>query len=187
MASLRDLADQKITELKATIELHDFGKRDEALALVNQNIGKNIMERIRASIDELRSQEQQRIDAEDLASRNLKETCCAPANSVAVLLTILVGFFSMKACEGNWTRSLPRTMISGRLIRPLWRSPNSEANLAEQLRQSQKMEAIGQLTGGLAKLAFQYTLSVIVGSISLAKRSMQKADGTSATLPRLRR
>ena len=53
LASLRDLADQKLTELKTTIDLHDGMKGPEALALVKENIGKNIMDRIRAAVEGL--------------------------------------------------------------------------------------------------------------------------------------
>src|SRR5271166_6427901 len=61
---LRGLADQKLTELRSTIELQDANRHDQALALVDEDIGKTIMDRLRADIDGLVLRQQQRLDAQ---------------------------------------------------------------------------------------------------------------------------
>jgi CHASE3 domain sensor protein len=39
LGTLRKLVDEKLTELRTTIELHDAGRNDETLALVNDKLG----------------------------------------------------------------------------------------------------------------------------------------------------
>jgi signal transduction histidine kinase len=53
--------------------------------------------------------------------------------------------------------------------------------LALQLREAQKMEAIGQLSGGLAH-DFNNMLSVIMGSLNLIKRRLARGDTNLAEL-----
>ena len=51
--TLHELADQKVAELRSTIELQDAGRQRESLGLVNQGGGKAVMDRFRTMIDGL--------------------------------------------------------------------------------------------------------------------------------------
>ncbi|MBE9603784.1 CHASE3 domain-containing protein [Acetobacteraceae bacterium H6797] len=50
---LQELIDQKIDELRRSIELNQQGRRDEALAVVRTNAGKAVMEEARDILDDL--------------------------------------------------------------------------------------------------------------------------------------
>jgi PAS domain S-box-containing protein len=58
LAELRSLADAKLAELARTVELRRKGRLDDALAIVNSDVGKNSMDRIRTLLFEIRHEEE---------------------------------------------------------------------------------------------------------------------------------
>ncbi|HBK05607.1 MAG TPA: hypothetical protein DDZ81_07050 [Acetobacteraceae bacterium] len=93
--------------------------------------------------------------------------------------------------DGTSTGTIERRRPNGRIME-LRRSPLSEGGVVtlytditerrqaeDQLRQAQKMEAIGHLTGGIAH-DFNNLLTVVIGNIDLAHNALQASNPTRA-------
>jgi signal transduction histidine kinase/ActR/RegA family two-component response regulator len=172
--ALRAIADDKLAELRKTVELRRSGDADAALALVRGGSGKAAMDRARTLVARLEDVQG------PLLSRRIAQTGSTGAILqatiiLAALLALLLALLSV-----NYLR---RYLAESRIAYEEVASANNKlaeeavarGKLETQLRQSQKLELIGQLTGGIAH-DFNNMLAVVIGNLNLLQRRMAKGE-----------
>lgn len=73
IAELEKLVDAKLAELKQTVELQDQGRRGDAIAIINRDIGRRTMDTIRDRIAVLRDEQTAELDVAREKSRSMRQ------------------------------------------------------------------------------------------------------------------
>ncbi len=174
LAQLRQLINDKLSELGSTVDAYKAGHNDTALAIVNSDDGFRLMQEIRGSIDTMRSEEDRLLTMrQSVAARS--GILLQAGVAIAFLLIGGVGILIARFTRDSFaalTATHDRLALANRqLLDQVTRREAAES----QLRQAQKMEALGQLTGGIAH-DFNNMLGVIMGALDLVKRRIAKGD-----------
>lgn len=173
-AELKAAATERLKIIDLTLVEVRRGQVAQAVSIIQEGSGKAVMDHIRAIAATMQKEEeallQQRAAADQASGELLRNTLLAAAIVavvVGVMLFLAFRRFALALATSN-------RALAGKNVE-LESEMTARRNAEAQLVQAQKMEAVGQLTGGLAH-DFNNMMAVILSATSLMRRRLSAGD-----------
>jgi CHASE3 domain sensor protein len=168
--ALRSVANEKRAALRRVLDLYDAGDSEAALLFLRQGVGKALMDRVRNVVVDIKGEEDNLLVARtNLVQRN--SHILGLVLVFAALLALGVAVLAILDLRHYAQENQIAYELVASANNMLVREAEERDRIAAQLRQSQKMEVTGQLTGGLAH-DFNNMLAVVIGNLNLLKRRL---------------
>ncbi|WP_029648130.1 CHASE3 domain-containing protein [Methylocystis sp. SB2] len=169
---LRSVVADRLAALQKRIQ--ERGAMPDATLADRLKVGKRLMDEARGIIAEMLADEERL-----LTTRNAEMRWTVTSTQIgvagALLSAALLGWATLKDRQRQVAELQTANVALRIALKQAAEQSERRERVESQLRQAQKMQAVGQLTGGLAH-DFNNMLAVIVGCLNLLKRKMARGE-----------